>query len=193
MFLNVFETGNHDSHNSFRELLGQRRMTVQQPVIERAVQQVDGGLDVGAERDIAARERPLEDGPRQRPARFDEPFPVDGAKPWVAPGLGDQRADDPAVRPVAHPRDPRHQQFEQVTAQRAGVRRLAARVRPLLVERVEREHLLLRPPAVDRGLAHPGEFGDRVHADRGHPALEQEFRGGGEDRLPGGLAARPAP
>src|SRR4029077_3339282 len=63
---------------------------------------------------------------------------------------------------------------------------------PLVVQGVEGQRFLGGPPAVDGGLADPGTLRDRVHADRGQAAGQQEFRGSVENGLVCPLAPRPA-
>ena len=104
-------------------------------------------------------------------------------RPAPRPRVRRARADAP---------DPGSKECEQVGSERAGVGRLGPGGVPLVVERVEGERLLARPPAVDRGLAHAGAFGDLVHAHRLETLLEQQLRGGVEDRRVRLLAAGPA-
>jgi hypothetical protein len=166
---------------------------VQQAVVQGAVEQVDGRLDVGVGADLPARDRAPEQGPGLCAARLDVPLPVQVAERRVRRRLGHQRANDPAERPSAGPLDPPGKQREQVAAQRAAVRRIRARLGQLLVQDVEGERLLGGPPAIDGRLAHPGLLRDRVHADRAEAVAQHQFRRRGEDGPPGGLTARPPP
>ena len=88
---------------------------------------------------------------------------------------------------LAHPRP---DEREHVPAQRSRVARGRAGGRPV-EQRVERQHLLRRPPAVDGGLAHAGPFGHRVHAHRAQSTEQEQLGGRVENRVSRLLAARP--
>ena len=170
----------------------QRGMTVQQAVVKRAIEQVKRHLDLGVRGDLAALDGAAEDGAGLFPPRLDHALPVFGGEGRVGLRLSDQRGDHPPVGAAAGQPGPGPQQREQVAAQRAGVPGVRAGGRPPGVQRIEGECLLARPPAVDGRLADPGPLRDRIHADRGHAAVQQELGGGVQDGLAGLLAARPA-
>ena len=165
----------------------------QQAVVHGPVQQVQRDLHLRARGKLAAPDGPAEDLPDLLPPRLQEPLTVLGPEHRVGLRLGEQGGDHPAVRPAARQPGPRAQHRQQVTAQRPGVPGLRGGRGPLGVERVQGQRFLGRPPAVDGGLADPGPFGDRVHADLRQAAGQQQFRGGPEDRLAGPLTAGPSP
>ena len=119
------------------EPVGQWRVAVQQPVIERAVEQVERYFDVGAGGDLAAFDGAVEDGPCLVAAGFDQAPAVFGGEYRVGLCLGDQCGDDPAVGAAAGQLGPGAQQREQVTAQGAGVAGVGAGGGPLGVQGVE--------------------------------------------------------
>ena len=125
-------------------------------------------------------------------SRRDEPLVVDRRELGIGLGFGDQLRNHAPVWTRADAPDPGSKECEQVGSERAGVGRLAPGGVPLVIERIEGERLLARPPAVDRGLAHIGAFGDLVHAHRVETLFEQQLRGGVEDRRARLLATGPA-
>lgn len=166
-------------------------MAVQEPVVDRAVEQVEYDFDFGVLGDLAAFDRALEDRAGLLAAGLDKACAVFLGELRIRLRLGEQRGDHAPVRaPVGEPY-PGAQEAAQVAAERSGV---AGRrdVCPFVIERVRREGLLGGPPAVDRGLADAGPSGDGIHAHGGQAAFKEEFRRRVEDCLPRLLAARPS-
>ena len=115
-------------------------------------------------------------------ARLDEACAVVLARTRDRSGPRRPGRDHASVRARARPAGPRG---GAAPAGRRAASRCPARPAggvPLVVERVEGERLLARPPAVDRGLADAGALGDLVHAHRLETVAEQQLGGGGEDR-----------
>src|SRR3984885_2676616 len=103
------------------ELVVERGVAVQQPVVERPVEQVDRHLDVRIGRDLAAFDGAAEDGSGLVPTRLDQTPLVLGREGRVGPSLHQQRGHHPAVRPAAGQPAPREQQREQINAERAAL------------------------------------------------------------------------
>jgi hypothetical protein len=179
-------------HRGLDEGVIKRRVALQQPVIERPVNEVERHLEIEARRDLASLDGPREDGPGLVAARLDDALLVFGGKGGVGVRLGEQGGDHPRVGSLAADQPgPGRQEFNQVTTERSSVPRVGCGGAPLGVQGVQGEAFLGRPPAVDRGLADPGPRGHRVHADRVEAVLEQQADGGLEDRLMRPRAARP--
>ena len=68
-------------------------MAVQQPVVDRPVEEVERGLDFGVRGDLAAVDRPAEDRACLVAARLNEPRSVLAGEHRIGLGLGDQRGD----------------------------------------------------------------------------------------------------
>jgi hypothetical protein len=92
-------------------------MTVEEPVVDGAVQEVEGDLDFGVRGDLAAFDRAAEDRACLVAARFDEARAVLAGERGVCLGLGDQRGDRAPVGSPAGEPGSGAQEAEQVAAQ----------------------------------------------------------------------------
>ena len=95
----------------------ERGVAVQQPVVDRAVEEVKRDLDFGVRGDLAAVDRPAENRASLVAARLDEPRAVLAGERRVGLGLGDQGGDHAPVGPLTGEPGPGTQQAEQVAAQ----------------------------------------------------------------------------
>src|ERR1700685_578292 len=96
-------------------------MTVQEPVVDRSVEEVERDLDLGVGGDLAALDRAPEDRARLVTARLDEASAVFTGEGRVRLGLGEQRSDRAPVGLSARQPGPGAKEPEQVAAQRSGV------------------------------------------------------------------------
>ena len=76
-------------------------MALQQPVIERPVNEVERHLEIEGRRDLASLDGPHEDGPGLVAARLDDALLVFGGKGGVGVRLGEQGGDHPRVGSLA--------------------------------------------------------------------------------------------
>ena len=166
-------------------------MAVQEAVVQRAVQQVNGHLDLRAGPDLAALDRLPEDLSSRLAAGFHEMCEVPLGEFRIGVGLGDEGRDDPSVRAVTDLAHPGLQQGQEVAAQRPGPADGRLTRSPLVIERVERERLFRGPPAVDGRLADARPLGDRVHTHGAGAAREEEVGGCAENRSARLLASWP--
>jgi hypothetical protein len=76
-------------------------MSVEEPVVDRAVEEVERDLGFGVRWDLAAFDGAAEDRACLVAARLDEPRAVFVGERWVGLGFGDQRGDGAPVGPPA--------------------------------------------------------------------------------------------
>ena len=109
----------------------ERRVAVQQPVVERPVDQIDRDLDVEVRGRLAALDGARERCAHRLAARLDETRAVGLGELRVRLGLGDEGGDDAPERLSPDLSHPRPDEGEQVPAQRSGVARRRAGARPV--------------------------------------------------------------
>jgi hypothetical protein len=74
------------------EAVVQWGVAVEQSVVDRPVQEVEGDFEVGAGGDLAAVDCPKEQGPGRVAPGPDEMFAIQGGEHWVRLGLGPRSA-----------------------------------------------------------------------------------------------------
>src|ERR1022692_3156404 len=94
----------------------ERRMTVQEAVVDRAVEEVERDLDLGLGGDLAAFDRAADDRACLVAARLDEPRAVLTGERGVCLGFGEQGGDHAPVGPAAGEPGPGAEQAEHVAA-----------------------------------------------------------------------------
>jgi hypothetical protein len=156
---------------------------MQQPVVDRAPDEVLGELDTNAGPQFTALTGPLERCLGHVAAWPKQPVEVLLGERRVAVHFGDERAEHPRVVASSYQPHPRPQQRDEITAQRSGIEVRNAAFGPFGIQRVESEGFLGRPPAVDRGLADARVLGDGIHAHRIESVFEQQFGCRVQDRL----------
>src|SRR5487761_80355 len=94
----VLDAGEGQVDRGLDEGVVQGRVPLEQPVVERPVDQVERHFKVKACRDLAALDGPAEDGPGLVAAWLDDALLVFGGEGGIGPRLGKQRRDHPGVR-----------------------------------------------------------------------------------------------
>src|SRR4029077_462394 len=104
------------------DLLGhpavERGVPVQEPVVERPEEQVEGELNVGRRSDLPSPDGALEGLTPSFATDCDEPLSPDLAELGIVVTLRDQTGDDAGVRPAGHPAHPRSHDADEVGPER---------------------------------------------------------------------------
>src|SRR6202011_1028683 len=182
----------HGAHQPADEGTGQGLAADQQPVVDRAEEEVDRDLRVEIGPQLATLDATPEEAPDLGDAPRQHLLPEPPGKLAVDGEIRYQAADDAPVQPGVEVAD----HAPEVSVQRrSGVTEVAHR--RLLLNHLEQRRqgqLLLRPPApVDRGFRHPRPGRDALNRQPMHAAACQDLARCPQDGVSGRRLARPAP